>query len=149
MKKIEDVVSKDTQGNISGSLLSNSLATKSKRNALYQEDPQLANLARAGKDILDKKMPNSGTFARFLAQNPTAALANAGYHKTTQMAMQNPITAAYIERGLPQGALRNFLKIPANIGASAPEYMAKPGAAGAISLRELINMKNRQAEQEQ
>ena len=63
--------------------------------------------------------------------------------------MQNPITAAYIERGLPQGALRNFLKIPANIGASAPEYMAKPGAAGAISLRELINMKNRQAEQEQ
>ena len=44
--------------------------------------------------------------------------------------------------------MRNVLEEPARIGAVVPPYMAKPGAAGATSLRELVNLRNRQLEQE-
>lgn len=149
MKKIEDVVLKDPNGNISPSLLSNSLATKGKRYSIYQDDPELANLARAGKLVLEQKVPNSGTTARFLAQHPLIAGTKAIYGKGAQMAMQNPVTAAYLERGLPQGSLRNFLQIPSQVGQVMPAYAAKPGVAGATTLRDLVNMQNRQLEQEQ
>jgi hypothetical protein len=148
MKKIEDVALKNVEGDVSPSLLSNSLATKSKRSAIYQDDPELANLARAGKLVLEQKLPNSGTTARFLAQNPLLSATKAVYGKGAQTVMQNPVTAAYLERGMKPGALRNFLEIPAKVGEAVPAYAAKPGMAGATTLRELINMQNRQYEQE-
>jgi len=144
MKKIEDVVLKNPQGDISPSLLSNSLATKSKRYSIYQEDPQLANLARAGKLILEQKLPNSGTMARFLAQRPLTALVGSAYGKTAQAIMTNPSTAKYLEQGVSPGALRNILNIPQTAGKFVPEYAAKPGVAGATALRELINLRNRE-----
>lgn len=148
MKKIEDVVLKNPEGNVSPSLLLNSLSAKGKRYSFYQDDPELAQLASAGKSVLEQKLPNSGTFARFLAQNPMTALANAGYHKGSQMIMQNPTTAAYLEKGIKPGVVRGVLETPAKIGAIVPPYLAKPGAAGATSLREMVNLKNRQLEQE-
>jgi hypothetical protein len=148
MKKIEDVVLKNIEGDVSPSLLSNSLATKSKRNAIYAEDSELADLARAGKLVLEQKLPNSGTVSRFLAQNPLVAATKAAYGKGAQMVMQNPTTAAYLEKGIKPGMVRGVLEAPAKIGAAVPPYMAKPGAAGATSLRELVNLRNRQLEQE-
>jgi len=148
MKKIEDVVLKNPEGNVSPSLLMNSLSTKGKRYSFYQDDPELAKLASAGKSVLEQKLPNSGTFARFLAQNPMTALANAGYHKGAQMAMQNPATAGYLEKGMQPGMVRGALEIPAKVGAAVPQYMAKPGAAGATTLRDIVNLRNRQYEQE-
>lgn len=148
MKKIEDVVLKNPEGNVSPSLLLNSLSAKGKRYSFYQDDPELAQLASAGKSVLEQKLPNSGTFARFLAQNPMTALANAGYHKGSQMIMQNPTTAAYLEKGIKPGVVRGVLETPAKIGAIVPPYLAKPGAAGATSLREMVNLRNRQLEQE-
>ena len=144
MKKIEDVVLKDIQGNVSPSLLSNSLATKSKRNAIYAEDSQLADLARAGKLVLEQKLPNSGTMARFLAQSPITAAIKAGYGKTAQMAINNPRVAKYLEQGVSPGMLRDVLNIPKTAGQFVPNYAAKPGAAGATTLRELINLRNRE-----
>jgi hypothetical protein len=148
MKKIEDVVLKNIEGDVSPSLLSNSLATKSKRNAIYAEDSELADLARAGKLVLEQKLPNSGTVSRFLAQNPLVAATKAAYGKGAQMVMQNPTTAAYLEKGIKPGVVRGVLEAPAKIGAAVPAYMAKPGAAGATSLREMVNLRNRQLEQE-
>jgi hypothetical protein len=144
MKKIEDVVLKNVEGNVSPSLLSNSLATKAKRNAIYAEDSQLADLARAGKLVLEQKLPNSGTMARFLAQSPITAAIKAGHGKVAQMAMNNPAIAKYLEQGVSPGALRTMLQIPQMAGAYVPQYAAKPGAAGAIALRELINTRNRE-----
>jgi len=148
MKKIEDVVLKNIEGDVSPSLLSNSLATKSKRNAIYAEDSELADLARAGKAVLEQKLPNSGTVSRFLAQNPLVAATKAAYGKGAQMVMQNPTTAAYLEKGVRPGMVRGVLEAPAKLGAIVPPYLAKPGAAGATSLREMVNLRNRQYEQE-
>ena len=144
MKKIEDVVLKNPQGDVSPSLLSNSLATKAKRYSIYQDDPELANLARAGKLVLEQKLPNSGTMARFLAQSPITAAIKAGYGKTAQMAINNPRIAKYLEQGVSPGMLRNILNIPQAAGAYVPKYAAKPGAAGATTLREMINLRNRE-----
>jgi len=144
MKKIEDVVLKNPQGDVSPSLLSNSLATKGKRYSIYQDDPELANLARAGKLVLEQKLPNSGTMARFLAQNQITALIKAGYGKTAQAVMNNPAAAQYLEQGVAPGALRNILNIPKAAGAYVPTYAAKPGVAGATALREMINLRNRE-----
>lgn len=168
MKKIEDVVLKNPEGNISPSLLSNSLATKSKRNAIYAEDAQLAKLARAGKLILEPKTPNSGTVARALGQALPAALGGAAYGayegdlgsvakgavagyvapKLLQKAINNPTVARYLEEGMRPGMVRGVLEAPAKIGAVVPPYMAKPGVAGSTALREMVNLRNRQLEQE-
>ena len=144
MKKIEDVVLKNPQGDVSPSLLSNSLATKAKRYSIYQDDPQLADLARAGKLVLEQKLPNSGTMARFLAQSPITAAIKAGYGKTAQMAINNPRVAKYLEQGVSPGMLRDVLNIPRAAGQFVPQYAAKPGVAGATALRELINLRNRE-----
>jgi hypothetical protein len=144
MKKIEDVVLKDPQGNISPSLLSNSLATKGKRNAIYAEDNELASLARAGKDILQNKTPNSGSMARLLAQSPYFAAGKAIYGKSVQSAMQNPKIAKYLEEGVANKSLRSMLELPKNIGKRVPEYASKPGVAGASTLKSLIELRNKE-----
>jgi hypothetical protein len=141
-KKIEDVVLKNEFGNVSPSLLNNSLATKGKRYSFYQDDPELANLARAGKMVLEQKLPNSGTMARMLASNPVYAGTKALYQSGAQAAMMNPTTSRYIEQGLPQGALRSTLQAPQQLGQMLPQYMQKPGAISATALRELINQRN-------
>lgn len=166
MKKIEDVVLKDVEGNVSPSLLSNSLATKAKRNALYQDDPKLAELARAGKLILENKIPNSGTVSRLAAQAAPAAIAGGLYGlyegdlggaakgaavgfaipKAMQAAANNPALARYFEQGLAKGPVKTTLQTPENIGRMLPQYMQKPGAAGGTALRDLINQRNQEAQ---
>ena len=142
MKKIEDVVLKDPQGNVSPSLLNNSLATKGKRYSFYQDDPELAKLASAGKMVLDQKLPNSGTMARMLASSPLFAGTKALYQGGAQAAMMNPTAAKYLEQGLPQGAFRSVLEAPQQLGGMLPQYMQKPGAVSATALRDLINQRN-------
>lgn len=165
MKKIEDVVLKDGQGNVSPSLLANSLATKGKRNAIYAEDAELAKLARAGKDILQSKVPNSGTVARLSAQAAPAVVggalyglyegdvsgalkgAAAGYAapKAAQMLLRNPSSAQYLEKGMTPGMARSAIEGAQTLGQILPSY-TPTGAAGGISLRELINLRNQQAQ---
>ncbi len=142
MKKIEDVVLKDPQGNVSPSLLNNSLAAKNKRYSFYQDDPELAKLASAGKLVLDQKPPNSGSVARLLASSPLFAGTKALYQGTAQSAMMNPTVARYMEQGLPQGAFRSVLEAPQQVGGMLPQYMQKPGAVSATALRDLINQRN-------
>lgn len=144
MKKIEDVVLKDPNGNVSPSLLMNSLATKGKRYSFYQDDPKLAELASAGKLVMEQKLPNSGTYARFLAGNPLTAAALSVKGKVAQSAMGNPTIANYLEKGLPQGGFRSVLETPANIGQAVPTYARKPGVAGQTALNQLINLRNQE-----
>ena len=161
MKKIEDVVLKNEQGNISPSLLSNSLATKAKRNALYAEDNELAKLARAGKDILQSKVPNSGTIARLSAQAAPALVGGAVYGayqgdlksaaegaalgyaapKLAQLLLKNPQSAKYLEQGISNKTLRSFLELPKKTG---DVLQVKPGVTGAAALKELINLRNQE-----
>ena len=137
MKKIEDVVLKNPEGNISPSLLLNSLATKGKRYTFFQDDPQLAKLAAAGKIVLPEKTPNSGTAARLIAQAIPAAVGGAAYGvyegdltgaakgatagilapKLAQKAINNPAVARYLEQGIGQTQIRNMLEAPKKYGA--------------------------------
>jgi len=137
MKKIEDVALKDPEGHVSPSLLYNSLTTKAKRNAFYQNDPELAKLAQAGKTILPEKMGNSGTAARLATQAaiPTTLAAydyakegdigkalgigTSAYlaPKALQAALHNPAFASYLEKGLGNTALRDMLQAPSKYGA--------------------------------
>ena len=137
MRKIEDVVIKNPEGDVSPSLLFNSLTTKSKRNAFYADDPQLAKLAAAGKIVLPEKLPNSGTTARILnaAALPAAfgvgealregdiygagkgVVAGVIAPKVMQKALNNPAFAKYLEKGIGQTALRDLLQAPSKYGA--------------------------------
>ena len=137
MRKIEDVAIKNEYGDVSPSLLYNSLTTKAKRNAFYAEDNELAKLAAAGKIVLPEKLANSGTIARGLAQAAVPAAAGAAYGlyqgdyvdalkgaafgiaapKLAQAAINNPRLAAYLEKGIGQNALRNLLQAPSKLGA--------------------------------
>jgi len=137
MRKIEDVALKNAEGDISPSLLYNSLTTKAKRNAFYAEDNELSKLAAAGKIVLPEKLPNSGTIARGLAQAAVPAAAGAAYGlyqgdyvdalkgaafgiaapKLAQAAINNPKLASYLEKGIGNTALRNLLQTPSKIGA--------------------------------
>ena len=138
MKKIEDIALKDPEGNVSPSLLYNSLATKGKRWSFYQDDPQLAKLAAAGKIILPEKVPNSGTTSRLLAQAIPAAVGGAAYGayegdwggaakgaaggylapKLAQKALNNPGFARYLEQGLAPSVIRGGLETPKQINLS-------------------------------
>jgi hypothetical protein len=137
MRKVEDVVIKNPEGDISPSLLFNSLATKAKRHSFYQDDPELAQLATAGKVILPNKTPNSGTVARLMAASlPAAAggIAGAAYQgditgaaqglaagvllpKAAQYLMNNPNAANYLSQGISSAPLRNILQLPQNVQA--------------------------------
>lgn len=147
MKKIEDVVLKNPEGNISPSLLMNSLATKGKRYSFYQDDPKLAQLASAGKLVLEQKLPNSGTYARFLAGNPLTAAALSVKGKVAQNAMENPTFARYLEQGMKPGVAKQILNLPAQIGQAVPNYAKKPGVVGQTMLNQLINLRNMEGQQ--
>ena len=145
MRKIEDVAIKSEYGDISPSKMYNSLTTKGKRYSFYQDDPQLAKLASAGKIVLPEKTPNSGTVARLAAQGALTAGAAAGYGlyqgdlesagkaaalgiagpKLAQKAINNPAFARYLEQGLGQTQIRNMLEAPKNVAAQrlAPAAM--------------------------
>jgi hypothetical protein len=136
MRKIEDVAIKNEYGDVSPSLLYNSLTTKLKRNAFYAEDNELAKLAAAGKIVLPEKLPNSGTIARGLAQAAVPAAAGAAYGlyqgdyvdalkgaafgiaapKLAQAAINNPKLASYLEKGIGNTALKNLLQAPSKLG---------------------------------
>jgi len=146
-KKIEDVVLKNGEGDVNPATLMNSLATKGKRYSFYQDDPELANLARAGKLVLQEKLPNSGTYARLMAGSPVFSGMQALYQKGAQAAMRNPATAQYLEQGLPQGVGRNIIQTPQRLGQMLPQYMQKPGAVGGSTLRDIVNQRNLEAQQ--
>lgn len=137
MKKIEDVALKDPEGHISASQLYNSLTAKSKRNSFYQEDPELARLASAGKSVLPEKMPNSGTAARLAGQAaiPTAVagfeLAREGdvgnaaklglsayvAPKLLQKALTSQgVAGKYLREGVGNVPLRSLLEAPSKLG---------------------------------
>jgi hypothetical protein len=137
MRKIEDVALKSEVGDVSPSLLYNSLTSKSKRHAFYADDPELAKLAQAGKIILPSKTPNSGTVARLAAQAAPAALGSGAYGlyegdiagaakgaalgyalpKAAQVAINNPALARYLEQGVQNVPVRSMLQLPQNVGA--------------------------------
>jgi hypothetical protein len=136
MKKVENVADFST-GEISPSKLYNHLKTKSNRYSFYTDDPQLANLASAGKNILTEKLPNSGTAARLLSASVLpaalgigeyvregdlyhaggAALAGVAFPKLFQGLINNPKTAKYLSEGIGNNAIKYLANMPSKLGA--------------------------------
>lgn len=134
MKTIENAIAKDGSGNISPSILSNTLYTKANRNAsIYGKGKQeLVDLAQSGKMLLGDKNPNSGTTARMVMQAAPALLmggADYAYNgdllgaakvaggvyampKLAQMAINNPSVAKYLSKGLPENSLKSIMMSP-------------------------------------
>ena len=69
-KAIEKVASRDANGNVSPSRLWQEIVGRSKKFLYYRKDDRLLELARAGKNILEEKLPNSGTPSRWRALYP-------------------------------------------------------------------------------
>jgi len=140
MKKIENIAD-FTNGNVSPSKLYNSLKTKGNRYSFYQDDPQLADLARSGAAILPEKTGNSGTTSRIvslLAPGLATGGAVAAYNAVTgkgdwtntaeaivggialpkilQSAINNPGFRQYLQEGIPSGKvgtpIRKLLEAP-------------------------------------
>ena len=136
MKKVENVADFST-GEISPAKLYNHLKTKSNRYSFYTDDPQLANLASAGKNILTEKLPNSGTAARLLSASVLpaalgigeyvregdlyhaggAALAGIAFPKLFQGLINNPKTAKYLAEGIGSNEIKNLLQAQSKLGA--------------------------------
>lgn len=145
MKKIEDIVLNNPEGDISPAKLLNSLSTKNKRNAFFAEDKTLADLATAGKHILTDKVPNSGTTKRILSAAVPAGLGALGgglyqgdlsgvaegavggvvLPKLAQKMINSPGAARYLTQGMQQGPigtpLRGLLNIPQKGGQLLPQ----------------------------
>lgn len=144
MRKVEDVADFST-GEISPSKLYNSLKTKGKRYSFYQDDPELANLATAGKNILSEKVPNSGTTSRLIAQLALpsiaggsewlnskdyirsaeaaggGALANKFAGQFVRQGIQKAINSQgglgqYVKEGIPNTLIRDLIQLPEKYG---------------------------------
>jgi hypothetical protein len=153
LKQIEPAIAADSSGNISAAKLANSLGTK--RNAAQSKygkgNQDLVKLAKAGKEILPQRMPNSGTTARAAAQllapgliagganfastgDPSEALkmAAAGVvaPRIARSVLQNPRISGYLANGLGNPTLRGLLMAPqthALIGAPLKQGAIIPG----------------------
>jgi hypothetical protein len=145
MKKIEDIVLNNPEGDVSPARLLNSLATKSKRNAFFAEDKTLADLATAGKQVLTEKVPNSGTTKRLLSAAVPASLGALGgglyqgdlsgaaegaiggvlLPKMAQKMINSLQAAQYLSQGLPKGMIgtpiRSLLNAPKKGGQLVPQ----------------------------
>jgi len=140
MRKIEDIALKG-QGDISPSLLYNSLTTKKNRNIFYGDNKDLANLAAAGKQILPDKNPNSGTAARILTSTALQNLGTGtaggliGYQQggdtssalmgmaggvaaplLAQKLLNNPAFAEYINTGIKSTPLQQIMQLGKQTG---------------------------------
>ena len=134
MKTIEGAIDKEGGGNISPSRLAQIMSTKANRaKSVYGKGNQdLVDLAQAGSKVLTEKLPNSGTIARALAQVAPGAALGAAYGayqgdwktagagalggialpKVIQKIINDPVAAAYLEKGLKPGVLRTVLEAP-------------------------------------
>lgn len=144
MKNIEGAIDKEGSGNISPSLLANTLGQKRNRGAsIYgRGDQELVQLAQAGKMLLPDKLPNSGTTARAAMQilAPLGASAAGGAYdasqgdygsaagkalmagaaaiaapRAAQFLINNPATARYLTGGVQSMPLRSLLQAPQQI----------------------------------
>jgi hypothetical protein len=110
------------------------MSTKANRaKSVYGKGNQdLVDLAQAGSKVLTEKLPNSGTIARALAQVAPGAALGAAYGayqgdwktagagalggialpKVIQKIINDPVAAAYLEKGLKPGVLRTVLEAP-------------------------------------
>ena len=134
LKVIEGAIATDESGNISAAKLANAFGTKRNRivgvyGAGDESIINLAKLAKAGKQLLPDKLPNSGTAARVAGQailpaagalygygkegdlGSAAKYAALGYvaPKLIQGAINSPAIGNYLVNGMPQGMTRNTL----------------------------------------
>ena len=143
MRIVENAV--DSEGNISPAKLANQFGIKRNRYAgVYGKGDrsilELAQLAKAGKNVIPDKLPNSGTTARSLMQIAAPAVAGGvygGYKEgdwsgvgaglaggaavpfLMQRGMQSPTVANFLANGISNPAVRNALMGPSRIGLGA------------------------------
>jgi hypothetical protein len=143
--KIEKAI--DPDGSINPAKLWNAVNDKAGRRATQRGtgDKAVAQLARAGKNVLIEKMPDSGTASRVGLQaapaaiggglgyltgdNPEEAWRNAaigaGALYALPKAAQYGLGSNYISRGIPNSAAREALQLPAErgLGLGVPAYL--------------------------
>lgn len=138
LMRIEDAVARNADGNIAPGALFNSYGKKATRGqSVYGRGSQdLVQLARAGKQLLPDRLPNSGTAARIAGQlapaavvgigaqalsgDPETALKYAaltyGIPRAVQFGLNNPTAARYLAQGMPPGLLSSALTSPVTGG---------------------------------
>lgn len=147
MKQIEPAVSKEGEGNISPSLVTNQQATKRNRNQSVrgQGDQSLVGAARSAR-LLQADLPNSGTPSRIMAAALPGVLggglgALVGHHTGemslgtlagaaasqygTLAAMHSPLIGKYLAHGVKNPYIRGLLDAPS----SAPYRATIPAQA--------------------
>jgi hypothetical protein len=149
MRIIENAI--DSEGNISPAKLANQFGQKKNRYAgVYgggdESIVRLARLAKAGKNVIPEKLPNSGSAPRALMQIAAPAVIGGGYGAyqegdlagigmyaaggaalpfLAQKAINSPGVANYLAHGISQPFVRNALLAPSRVGvgASVPAYL--------------------------
>jgi len=137
LKILEDAIDTEGLGNISPSKLANAFGKKANRNVgVYGQGDrsvlELARLAKAGKQLLPDKLPQSGTVPRALAQAALPAAVGAAYGGfkegdlsgaaayglgaaaipyLIQRGLNAPGAANYLSSGLRPGQTRNALML--------------------------------------
>lgn len=140
LKILEDAIDTEGLGNISPSKLANAFGKKANRNvSIYGQGDKsilaLAKLAKAGKQLLPDKLPQSGTVPRALAQAALPAAVGAIYGGVKegdlsgaatyglgaaalpyviQRGLNSPASSNYLSSGLRAGQTRNALMMLQN-----------------------------------
>lgn len=136
MRKIEGAIAVDGSGDISPAKLANIVNQKANRaSSVYGAgDQTLPDLAKAGRNLLTDRLPNSGTAARATMQLLAPALVGGSYGalqgdwekagigalggialpKAAQYAINNPAIANYLANGIGNEAVRSALMAPRN-----------------------------------
>ena len=138
-KAIEDVAPRDTMGLVSPSKIYNYVAGRGKKYLYYREDDDLSKLAQAGKEILEQKLPNSGTLARIAAQNPYLSKAVEFVHKKSQQ-KYGGLTDTDPTQGLTKD-MGQYLT-------QASDLIPRPGVASQIAANKLLEAQNEEYRQQ-
>lgn len=133
MRKIEGVIDREGNGDISPAKLANVFGQKANRyTSVYgQGDTSLSDLAQAGKSLLPNKTPNSGTASRIAAQLvlPTALGGAEALHSGDWKKAAGAALAGYALPKLLQGGL--------NAQGGAGRYLAD--SVGTLSRPSTLN----------
>lgn len=129
LKILEDAIDTEGLGNISPAKLANAFGKKANRNVgIYGQGDksvlELAKLAKAGKQLLPDKLPQSGTVPRALAQAALPAAAGAAYGGFKEGDMSGAVAYGIGGAALPY-LLQRGLNAP-----GASNYMSSGLGAG-------------------
>ncbi len=140
-KALEAIAPRDPMGQVSPSQLYSYIAGRGRKFLYYRDKDDLSELAQAGKAILDQKLPNSGTTARWVMQHPYLS------YPATEALKRSQKKYGGLEYDEP---LRSPTKdMAAYLLSKGDELIPRPGIVSQVGARNWLEAQNEEYRQSQ